>query len=186
MGSIRSVILILLAYLGVQLIGCRTEELEEIPDADEQYAEDVLVINSYLEENGWADIADSTESGLRYVALDTGDGPSIEYRDLVTLDFTGRYTDGQAYLSSLQSVVDEDTTDNDLLAFASSRLVFTHSAGGWALDQEYSIEPGFREGITILLDTINVGGSGFAISPRRLTGSSEVVIFEIFPFSVRK
>ena len=192
MHFLKSVGVVAIVFFIIQLMGCGKDDLIELLDSDERYTQDVIIINEYIAAKGW-DKVDSTASGVRYVVLDTGDGASIEYRNIVTLDFTGRTTDDVIFRTTLQEVVDADTTD--ATTFATDPLIFSHSQGGWLLDENYDIEDGFSEGISVLLDTLNVNGTGILLIPSYLGFGSlafsaipanSVLVYEVLPIKVRK
>ncbi|MBV6647889.1 MAG: FKBP-type peptidyl-prolyl cis-trans isomerase [Cyclobacteriaceae bacterium] len=171
-------------------VGCGSDDVLETASQDEQRTEDIALIESYIAEKGFTDV-DTTSSGVRYVIRETGSGEAIEYGDIVTLDFTGTLTNGEVFRSTVQAVV--DTTDN--LTAPNPRLVFTHSQSGWALDVAYRVELGFTEGVTKLLDSLQVGGSGILMIPSDLGFNdfrtapvplTSVLVYEISPVKVRK
>lgn len=70
-----------------------------------QTAEDVEAIDAYLAENGID--AQSTESGLRYVITEEGNGTYAQTGDKVSVHYAGRVLDGEYFDTSMEDVAKE-------------------------------------------------------------------------------
>ena len=141
----------LLGLIG--LFSCvKSDELVTAADADQVYAEDILEIENYFAEIGINDF-DTTQTGVRYKILETGEGKSVENANDVTLEYTAYLTNGEILSSSLQAVL--DTTELDDL---DDPIIFTHTFNGFGLDDLFINRTGgyktngFRDAITTILN----------------------------------
>lgn len=76
--------------------------------AVEQLKKDKQAIEDYLEENNIE--AQSTESGLRYVILEEGNGPQAAKGDTAVVDFTGSTLEGKVFYTSNMEMAKEKGT----------------------------------------------------------------------------
>lgn len=74
----------------------RQEQAEE--KSKEQLKKDEALIDEYLKENNIT--AQKTDSGLRYVILEEGNGPQAEEGDSAVVDFTGSTLEGKMFYTS--------------------------------------------------------------------------------------
>lgn len=195
---------VLLLSIGVSLLALGScdvsDDFVEPIDFDMQYQEDLTEIMDYLADRGITN-ADTTDNGVWFVVLDSGDGDTIEVNDFVQIDYFATFSTGGGVVSSIQFVT--DTAAN--ISINSPTLQFTHTETGWAFTQAAVIGfDGLTDGITALLNQedprLLVGGHGLIAIPRREiinTGPSgfpqavsgfpnAVLIYEFFPQNVRK
>ena len=66
--------------------------------AEEQFYEDIALIDQYLEEN--EGIPNETESGIRYFINNEGRGPTPVLGNVVTIKYDGYFLDGTKFDSS--------------------------------------------------------------------------------------
>jgi len=78
---------------------------KQAEEAEKQLEEDVETIDNYLAKN---DIeAEETESGLRYVITEEGDGPSAEVGDTVRVNYVGKVLNGDYFDTSFKEIAQE-------------------------------------------------------------------------------
>lgn len=185
----RKLLLILIGCAVV--VACGDDGIVEVPTQNDRIEEDLVKIEEYIQEKGYQNV-DTTKSRVRYVILDEGDGELIEYNDIVTLHFAGRYLDDLLFYTSI------DTVDLNNDSYDSTKnynpVVFTHSASGWAMGQATTVS-GFVDGTTRSLDKLRVNGHARIFIPTLLsTGNlngrsiptNEPVVYDIYPVKVRK
>ena len=151
------------------------DEVFTTADPDLVYAEDILEIENYFTEIGINDF-DTTQTGVRYKIMETGDGKSVENANDVTLEYTAYLTSGEILSSSLQAVV--DTTELDDL---DDPIIFTHTFNGFGLDDLFNKRTGgfqtngFRDAVTTILnnsynnDGLKLNGSAIIGIPSKLS-----------------
>lgn len=74
-------------FLVVLMIGCKTTD--PVPTYEEQLAEDIAIIDAYLAANGI--VAQTHESGLRYVITEPTDGPKPTKDNCATVNYVGNF-----------------------------------------------------------------------------------------------
>lgn len=189
-------------WLVVGIFYACDDNLVERLDPEEQRALDNASIDAYIAEKGYnlSDI-DTTETGIRVVLLDSGQGPEVDYGDIVSLHLTGRFDEGSIFDTSIDTVaINNDIFDSTRVY---SPLIFTHSQEGWALSEVRNVRDerfwylcsftGFTHGVTTAMEKINVGGKAVIITPSALSLSTstllgisdEIFIFELYPVHVK-
>ncbi|MEQ8472797.1 MAG: FKBP-type peptidyl-prolyl cis-trans isomerase [Marinoscillum sp.] len=173
---------------------CEDDGITTVVTTEDQLALDIVKINDYIAKKGYANV-DTTSRGVRYVVTNEGNGDTIESGDIVSLHYTGRFTDDVLFDTSIDTVA----INNDV--YDSTRtykpiFIFTQSESGWALVSAYpNVRPGFSNGVTEALKKIKVGGSARLIIPSTLGyGASSyqgippntILIFDVYPVKVRK
>ena len=186
----------LVFIVGTLLQACGDDGIIELPTSDDYFQEDVEKITEYIAEKGYSNV-DTTESGVRYVIFETGDGEPIEFNDIVSMDYVGMYLDDTVFDTSIESVA----IVKDILIESRTYepTIFTHTASGWAIAPLFV--SGFGEGTTAALKKMNVGGSARLMIPSPLGYGSNgrinadgsyailpnsVLVFDIYPVNVRK
>ncbi len=175
---------------------CGDDGIIEIPTADDYLQEDIVKINDYITEKGYTNV-DTTESGVRFVIFETGDGDLIEYNDIVSMNYVGMYLDDSVFDTSIESVAKASDVYIESRSYEPS--VFTHTATGWAIESLFV--PGFAEGTTEAIKKLNVGGKARLMIPSTLGYGTagkfnadgtygilpnSVLVFDIYPVKVRK
>ena len=172
------------------LMSCEEDSVVSLVDPSIQRAEDLAIIEEYIEEKGYTDV-DTTASGVRYAIIAEGTGKSIEFNDIVQMHYTGKLTDGTLFDTSIDTVAINNGTFDSLRTYNPIR--FTYAQGGWTLG---SYVEGFKEGVTACLGKMKVGGSasimipsslGYGNSPPFGSGipSRSVLVFEVYPVSAK-
>lgn len=186
-----------LMVLGSCSIG---DDFVEPVDPDLRFTEDLEEISDFLASRGITDY-DTTETSVRFVVLDPGDGDTVRVNDFVEIDYLATFTSGAGIVTSIDNVA--DTAAN--ISSASPILRFTHTESGWAFSQAAVIGfDGLRDGITALLNQedprLRVGGHGLIAIPSQeilntspsgfpsaVSGfPSAVLIYEFFVENIRE
>lgn len=186
--KLNAQILALLAGSMTLLMACKEDELIATPDPRVQRAIDLEIINDYIATQGYdVDPGDTTASGIRFVILDEGNGAPVEYGDIVDNYYVGRFTDQELFDTNIDTVDINNGTFDSLKTYQAQR--FTHTETGWAIRQDYLA--GYVDGITAVLERMNIGGKAEIIIPSGLAyGTSvsttsplrdAVLVFEIYP-----
>lgn len=141
------------------------DDFVEPVDPDLRFAEDLQEISDYLASRGITQY-DTTETSVRFVVLDSGEGDTVRVNDFVEIDYFAIFTTGGGIVTSIQDVA--DTAAN--ISSPSPILRFTHTETGWAFSQTPVIGfDGLRDGITALLNQedprLLVGGHGLIAIP---------------------
>ena len=177
------------------------DDFVEPVDPDLRFAEDLEEIADYLAGRGITAF-DTTDSSVRFVVLDPGEGDTVKLNDFVEVNYIATFTTGSAIVSSIQNVA--DTAAN--ISNVSPILRFTHTETGWAFSQAAVIGfDGLRDGITALLNQedprLLVGGHGLIAIPSQeivntspsgfptaVSGfpSGAVLIYEFFVENIRE
>ncbi|MEM0940862.1 MAG: FKBP-type peptidyl-prolyl cis-trans isomerase [Bacteroidota bacterium] len=195
-------------------ISCGDGNVTITTDPAIQAAEDSATIVNYLSDLGYeGDEVNVTESGVRYVILDTGDGDSIDESDIVTFDYIGKLLTDTIFDTSIQEIADsirlavqEDTVGVDasnlqlslLNTFSESRefepFEITYSASGWPIAGQFIA--GFTDGVSATFNKMNTNGSALIVIPSveaygtvgsgLLIPPNTVIAFEFFPIEVIK
>ena len=97
-----------IAFLSLALFSCKDKTLTP----EEQYYEDVKIIEQYLADNNLT--ADSTASGLRYIITKEGSGGHPNLQSTVTVKYKGYLTDGTVF---------DQTTGSETAKFPLSNLI---------------------------------------------------------------
>ena len=188
-----------LTIVGVIWAVSCTENVEEVVDRDVQRLEDIEKIEEFIAENNLGEF-DTTASGARYIIADTGRRGSIDYNDIVAIDYTARLLDSTVIQTSIQSIAEEEFSS---FTGVLEPTVFTYTQTGWNLDflsltNQFLIGAnpgrGLGEAITEALVDMEIGGKLIILLPSDQAyedgsfslgfGAYEVVIYEIFPVQV--
>ncbi len=78
------------------------KDLKEVNDSLKKHAENAEKEKTFLAENGKKDGVKTTESGLQYVVLTEGSGEKPKATDTVKVHYTGTFTDGKTFDSSVE------------------------------------------------------------------------------------
>ncbi len=133
---------------------------------DKRVEEELIKLQQYLEDNGYADL-EPTSSGLYYVVLEDGDGPTPEISDYVNIEFTGFLVDGTVFETSSKSIAEFRNIFRDDKLYGPAKFHL----------EQLGIQ-GLREGIMMIKE----GGKSRLIIPSKLAfGSSDLGI--IGPYS---
>jgi len=81
------------------------QRAKQAEKAEEQLQEDIQTIDAYLAENNIE--ATETESGLRYVITEEGDGPQAEVGDTVRVNYVGKVMNGDYFDTSFKEIAQE-------------------------------------------------------------------------------
>ena len=147
--------LIIVGLLGVMLLdSCGSDTLVEQPSNIQILEEDLIEIQAYIDNKGYTDV-DTTTSRVRFVVLDEGNGEAIEYNDIVSVHYVGRFLDEEIFDTSIDTVDINNDSFDSLSRY--QPFVFTHTESGWALETLGFVQ-GFADGTTASLKQMNVGG----------------------------
>jgi FKBP-type peptidyl-prolyl cis-trans isomerase len=88
----------------------RVEEIDSfreqaLSDKQEQMDIDIAAIDAYLKKNSI--IAETTESGMRYIILEEGSGPKPQVGDQVQVNYTGNVLEGDYFDTSVEDKAKE-------------------------------------------------------------------------------
>lgn len=201
MKTVKSLVLFAIGFGLITLGACSIgDDFVEPVDPDMRFTEDLEEIADFLASRGITGY-DTTETSVRFVVLESGDGDTVHVNDFVEIDYFATFTTGAAIVSSVQNVV--DTAAN--VSTVSPILRFTHTESGWAFSQTPVIGfDGLRDGITALLNQedprLRVGGHGLIAIPSQeiintspsgfpsaVSGfPSAVLIYEFFVRNIRE
>jgi len=97
---------LIMGCLGLVAIGMLMAcgpEYKEAFDPEEQLEIDIELIEEYLADQGYTQY-DTIENDIRVLVLEEGDGAAINYNDIVSFHYTGRYLDGTIFDTSNESM----------------------------------------------------------------------------------
>lgn len=165
------------------------EDIVQIRPREEQLAIDREIIQQYIEDNNLEGV-DTTETGVRYLILEPGNGETTNISDIASIDYTGKFTDNEVFDSTIEQV----ERDNGLFSENANYvpLTFTHTSTGWPLN---NFVPGFRDGVTAVMSRLELGGKGLIIMPSTEAFGTQgtatippntVLVYEIFLVKIRR
>jgi hypothetical protein len=96
-------------FLGI-IISCGPEYAEPF-DSEEQLAIDIELIEAYLAEKGYTEY-DTLDGDIRMVILDEGSGDPIEYNDIVSFHFIGRFLNDTIFDTTIKALALEQDVAN--------------------------------------------------------------------------
>lgn len=196
---------LLLASLSIiwALVACEdntTTDPEETVDVEVQQQIDSALIAEYVAKKGYSNI-DTTASGVYFILLDSGNGSSIKPNDIVTFNYIGLLTNDTIFHSNIESVAEAAGVRDTLNLITYNPVIYTHTTDGWNIPPIYtieywSLESGYREGVTLAMNKLKIGGKGRIIIPSTLAYKSSIpwffdipdyaiLIFDIYPTYVR-
>jgi len=148
--------LFLFLLIGISFLGCSGDDLTP----EEQFDEDVLIIEQYLTDNNLA--AEVTNSGLRYIISSPGNGERAGASSTVAVYYTGSLINGEIFDSVQRGV----------------RAPIEFNTNG--------VIPGFSEGLKLIgeggaIKIIMPSAIGYGKNPpaRSIISEDEVLIFDI-------
>jgi len=95
----RNWLLVILSFLVFSIASC-SGGLEDVPLTDEEiYANNVKLINEFLESKGLLDSVVVTKSGLRYVVLTEGTGYTVDSLDVPKISYIGKLLDNTSFVA---------------------------------------------------------------------------------------
>ncbi len=133
-----------------------------------QLDEDVAAIDAYLEENGIE--AQKTESGLRYVITQEGNGNVAKAGDNVSVHYVGRLLEGPYFDTSVEEVAKEQNLYDERRGYEPFQVVIGQGR----------VIKGWDEGIPLIPE----GGKGTLYIPSPLGYGSRGAGSIIKPFSI--
>lgn len=186
----------------VLFVGCGEGNVVTAIDPNVQLAEDIAIINEYLQDLGYdPNEVDTTETGVRYIILDEGmtefDSLDIDESDIVDFDYIGRLTNDALFDTSIPAIAEQDT-----IVYSENRdyvpLTTTFTSTGWTTNSQYV--RGFSEGLSASFDKIHVHGEvlivfpsnlGYGAAPQFSNGeqtipANSVLTFRLIPVAVVK
>jgi len=196
MKTLKLMMLVALGGWMIFFVACQQAELVDPVDPEIQLEEDIAIIEDYLADEGYEDY-DTLDTEVRVVILEEGDGEPIEYNDIVSYNFAGKFTDGNLFDTSIaQLAYDQDTAnatvyypetieldenglaqydsidyDTDYLPIYSSSRNYepfiTTHTPGGWFISQGGSIPGFADGTHHVLDRVNIGGRGLILLPSR-------------------
>ena len=181
-------------------VNCKKEKIAVQIDLIEQRAEDIEIIENYIADHNLGEF-DTTKSGARYIIQEVGDGDSINYKDIVAIDYIGYSIDRNVFDTSIREVADTAFTESSNAVLKPQ--VFTYTESGWSVEliqltSQFIVDgfiPGraLTEAITDALINMKTGGKlivflpsdqAFEGRPTTFFDSYSVVFYEIFPVRV--
>jgi len=181
-------------------VNCQKEKIAVVIDLVDQRAKDIEIIEQYIDSLNLGEY-DTTASGARYIIQEVGDLDSINYNDIVAIDYIGYSISGNVFDTSIAEVA--DTAFTEISVGILKPQVFTYSESGWSVEliqlTSQFITDGFvpgralTEAITDALINMKTGGklivflpSDQAFEGRTTTffGPYTVIVYEIFPVRV--
>ncbi len=180
-------------FLITLFISCKENESIEIVNYQEIWESDSLTIDNYFKENNLNPVF-TTASGARYAIQSIGEGDSINYNDLITINYTAYDNSGIIFKSTITP------DDNEYYIYPIyDPLTFTYTSSGWTLKYTSLISTlqgdGLSEAISAALVQMKTGGQvvillpsnlGFGSSsdPSNIISSFSVLRYEISPLYV--
>ena len=180
-------------FLITLFISCKENESIETVNYQEIWESDSLTIDNYFKENNLNPVF-TTASGARYAIQSIGEGDSINYNDLITINYTAYDNSGIIFKSTITP------DDNEYYIYPIyDPLTFTYTSSGWTLKYTSLISTlqgdGLSEAISAALVQIKTGGQvvillpsnlGFGSSsdPSNIISSFSVLRYEISPLYV--
>ena len=187
-------LLILLTMFSISaFLSCEESEAIEAVNYQEIWESDNIIIDNYFKENN-LDPVFTTASGARYAIQSIGEGDSINYNDLITINYTGYDKNGIIFKSTITPDADEY-----YVYPIYDPLTFTYTSSGWTLKYTSLISTlqgnGLSEAISAALVNIKTGGKvvillpsnlGFGSSsdPSNIISTFSVLRYEISPIFV--
>lgn len=178
--------------------GCSNDIVRRLTP-DQQRAIDLEIIEQYFLENNLG-TPDTTESGARWVILETGFKDTIEYNKIVGVDYIGYATNGNVFETSIREVA--DTAFVEVFESVLVPQYFTYSETGWTMrDVRLTNQfaggafpgEGLGEAITDAFIKMRLGGKllvvlpsdqGFESGQSSHFGANAVLVYEIFPIVI--
>ena len=180
-------------FLITLFISCKENESIETVNYQEIWESDSLTIDNYFKENNLNPVF-TTASGARYAIQSIGEGDSINYNDLITINYTAYDKSGIIFKSTITP------DDNEYYIYPIyDPLTFTYTSSGWTLKYTSLISTlqgeALSEAISAALVQIKTGGQvvillpsnlGFGSSsdPSNIISSFSVLRYEISPLYV--
>lgn len=94
----------ILALAGLPIfVSCGDVVFAEDVEPSTQLADDIAVIEDYLDKEGYTDY-DTLDSEVRVVILEEGTGDVINYNDLIWYDYIGSFIDSLIFDTSISSI----------------------------------------------------------------------------------
>jgi|TARA_B110000046_G_scaffold16972_1_gene16207 hypothetical protein len=181
-------------FLISSFISCEENEPIETVDYQEIWESDSLTIDNYIKENS-LDPVFTTASGARYSIQSVGEGDSINYNDLITINYTAYDADGVVF----KSTITPDASQYYIYPIYDP-LTFTYTSSGWTLEYTSLFASlqgnGLSEAISAALVNMKTGGQvvvllpsalGFGSSsdPSNIISTYSVLRYEVSPLYVR-
>ena len=114
-------------FLITLFISCEENESIETINYQEIWESDSLTIDNYFKENNLNPVF-TTASGARYAIQSIGEGDSINYNDLITINYTAYDKSGIIFKSTITP------DDNEYYIYPIyDPLTFTYTSSGWTL-----------------------------------------------------
>tara|TARA_A100001011_G_C14076819_1_gene742741 strand:- start:179 stop:781 length:603 start_codon:yes stop_codon:yes gene_type:complete len=170
-------------FLITLFISCKENESIETVNYQEIWESDSLTIDNYFKENNLNPVF-TTASGARYAIQSIGEGDSINYNDLITINYTAYDNSGIIFKSTITP------DDNEYYIYPIyDPLTFTYTSSGWTLKYTSLISTlqgdGLSEAISAVLVKMKTGGQVVILLPSNLGfGASSDPSNIISPFSV--
>ena len=191
--SVKLLLILPTMFLITLFISCKENESIEIVNYQEIWESDSLTIDNYFKENNLNPVF-TTASGARYAIQSIGEGDSINYNDLITINYTAYDNSGIIFKSTITP------DDNEYYIYPIyDPLTFTYTSSGWTLKYTSLISTlqgdGLSEAISAALVQMKTGGQvvillpsnlGFGSSsdPSNIISSFSVLRYEISPIYV--
>jgi hypothetical protein len=176
-------------------ISCGRVDVAETFDPSEQLAKDIVIIEDYLETMGYTEY-DTLPSEIRMVIFDQGTGDPINYGEIIRYNYIGYFTSNIMFDTSIGSLAlaqDLEYALDTVYRISTngkrviSRVLYeegytpiynpsrtytpfqdTHTEGGWFMRNYTNNIVGFIDGLSAVLDEVNIGGRGLVLIPSGL------------------
>lgn len=191
--SVKLLLILPTMFLITLFISCKENESIETVNYQEIWESDSLTIDNYFKENNLNPVF-TTASGARYAIQSIGEGDSINYNDLITINYTAYDNSGIIFKSTITP------DDNEYYIYPIyDPLTFTYTSSGWTLKYTSLISTlqgeALSEAISAALVQMKTGGQvvillpsnlGFGSSsdPSNIISSFSVLRYEISPIYV--
>ena len=144
-------------FLISAFMSCQENGVIETVDFQEIWEKDSITIENYITDNN-LDPVFTTASGARYAIQSVGDGDSVRYNDLITINYTAYDGNGVVFKSTVTPA------DSQYYIYPIyDPLTFTYTSSGWTLEYTSLFATlqgdGLSEAISSALVSMKTGGS---------------------------
>ena len=181
-------------FLISAFMSCQENGVIETVDFQEIWEKDSITIENYITDNN-LDPVFTTASGARYAIQSVGDGDSVRYNDLITINYTASDGNGVVFKSTVTPA------DSQYYIYPIyDPLTFTYTSSGWTLEYTSLFATlqgdGLSEAISSALVSMKTGGQvvillpsalgfGSASDPANIISPYSVLRYEVSPLYVR-
>lgn len=192
---------LLMLVLLITAGGCSPGEALSEPDLDQQLAEDLQIIDSYVEQRGFSNVQ-TTRTGARYVIVETGEGEPIGKGDIFSLNYLGKTDAGIVFNTNIPAVLDSAVSVPS--SAEGEPFVMTYSETGWTFNAFLRLAgletsnlslrgEGLKDAMAEALGEVRTGAKivvmlpseeGFGPAQTQWIDPYSVLIFELYPVEI--